>query len=779
MPLILGNLGRWWPLPPKARTVPLPDKSGPNGIRDRFPSFVNCKRFQPSSRISVRQDVTFQMMDEQSAPEEREDSIAQIGGAPPPAGWTARQDSLAADTGLSILLVEGHQPPAPAISNNNSICHAFQSSPEYVKLCDPYCGRAFDRAVAQKGPVHYRCHAGLHCVALPVPLERKRHLAVITGRAFLTTADYRELCERIREGDLQGLLSAELFQNVIFAARPDLDDLARRVLEEAEEQQQSAQAVADDEPQTPVTPATEKAPAPLQVEREPAEASAFDVGIFSPDATLDEACESVLKIICDKHDLASAALLLLDDEKFACASAVGDFRNKPLHLQVERKDPRWLKAAAKAMPLIVYESAEGFVPLPSRGGKKGGRLAEAYPLIIGDEVKGALIVGDEQLTDEVRAGVSHACHRIAFPLEVIRLKEELERSEIFADRIQFFTESVTTSEPAEAYRSILQHSTKLLGAERGSLLVFDEMSNELTVKAAVGARAEVLNEARVQPGEGVSGTVFQEGRPLLVRDLYTAGVSPAPAERCYKTKSFISYPITIGGRKVGVLNVTDKTEGCYDDVDLSLLESIAPQMALALDRAEWQEKATQFQLMSITDPLTGMLNRRYLEERLMEELNRSRRYEHPMSFMMIDIDDFKHYNDRNHHQAGDLALEMTAQCLKSALRSADVASRYGGEEFCILLPQTSLSEAKIIGERIRRRVERTRYPHGKHQPLGALTVSIGISSLGPGIDTPETIIRAADRALYLAKERGKNRVEAYEDASAPEPPVANVPEEVK
>lgn len=720
--------------------------------------------------------MTFQMMDEQSAPE-REDSIAQIGGSRPPANWPARQDSLAAATGLSILLVEGRQPPSPAISNNNSICHAFQSSPEHVHLCDPYCGAAFERAVAQREAVHYRCHAGLHCVALPVPLERKRELAVITGRAFLTTADYRELCERFREGDLQKLLSAELFQNVIFAAQPDLDDLARRVLEEAEEYQGSAPPV-EEEPQTPITPADEKEASHAPELETKSQTGAFNAGIFSPDAKLDEACESVLKIICDEHNLSSAALLLLDDEKFACASALGDFRNKPLRLQVERKDPRLIKVAEKALPLIVYESGEGFVPLPSRGQKKGVRLAEAYPLVIGDEVKGALIVGDEHLSDEMRARISHACRRVAFPLEVIRLKEELERSEIFADRIQLFTESVTTSEPAEAYRSILQHSTELLGAERGSLLVFDEMSNELTVKAAVGARSEVLNEARVQLGEGVSGTVFQEGRPLLVRDLYAAGVSPAPAERCYKTKSFISYPITIAGRKVGVLNVTDKTEGYYTDVDLSLLESIAPQMALALDRAEWQEKATQFQLMSITDPLTGMLNRRYLEERLMEELNRSRRYEYPMSFMMIDIDDFKHYNDRNHHQAGDLALEMTAQCLRSALRSADVASRYGGEEFCILLPQTSLSEAKIIAERIRRRVERTRYPHGKHQPLGALTVSIGISSLAAGLETPETIIRAADRALYLAKERGKNRVEAYEDAP-PEPPIANVSEEAK
>ncbi|HWS56700.1 MAG TPA: sensor domain-containing diguanylate cyclase, partial [Pyrinomonadaceae bacterium] len=218
---------------------------------------------------------------------------------------------------------------------------------------------------------------------------------------------------------------------------------------------------------------------------------------------------------------------------------------------------------------------------------------------------------------------------------------------------------------------------------------------------------------------------------------------------------------------VGVLNVTDKAGGgSYDEVDLNLLEMIAPQMALAIDRAEWHRKATQFQLLSITDPLTGLVNRRYLEERLSEELERSKRHRFAMSFMMVDIDDFKNYNDRHGHQAGDLALEMTAQCLKTALRSADVAARYGGEEFSILLPQTGLAEARVIGERIRRRVERTHFPHGKSQPHGAVTVSLGVSAFGPDHDTPASVINAADQALYAAKSRGKNCVEIFEPKNA-------------
>ena len=176
-------------------------------------------------------------------------------------------------------------------------------------------------------------------------------------------------------------------------------------------------------------------------------------------------------------------------------------------------------------------------------------------------------------------------------------------------------------------------------------------------------------------------------------------------------------------------------------------------------------KETQYQLMSLVDPLTGLLNRRYLEQRLVEEVERSNRHRYSVSLMMIDIDDFKLYNDRNGHQTGDLVLEMVAQCLKDALRSADVAARYGGEEFCILLPQTSLSEAAMIAERVRRRVERTAFPHNKTQPLGTVTVSIGVAALSSGLNTPAAITGAADRALYIAKSQGKNSIHVHHDES--------------
>ncbi|HYE14498.1 MAG TPA: sensor domain-containing diguanylate cyclase, partial [Pyrinomonadaceae bacterium] len=476
---------------------------------------------------------------------------------------------------------------------------------------------------------------------------------------------------------------------------------------------------------------------------------------LTPGVSLDEACRSAVRMLVEEQSVESLALMLRADDNFYPACVTGAFESRPPRVALKPKEIKLLLAATKGDSIPV--------PAAGRTSSKHEEAVELFPLIVGDEIKGALLVAAASLTGEQRRALAAFCREIAMPLEVARLREELERRTRAASHSQAFTEVLNTALPEEAYSTILRHSTDLLRAERGSLLLYDERAGELAVMAAVGPRADVARESRVRLGEGVAGTVLREGRPVVVRDVSAlAGWEPAPAERSYKTGSFISYPILVGGRRVGVINVTDKAGGgSYDEEDLGLLDLIAPQMALAIDRAEWHQKATQFQLLSITDPLTNLVNRRYLEERLQEELERSKRHRFAMSFLMVDIDDFKAYNDRHGHQAGDLALEMTAQCLKTALRSADVAARYGGEEFSILLPQTGLSEARVIADRIRRRIERTHFPHGKAQPLGAVTVSIGISAFGPDLDTPASIIFAADQALYAAKSRGKNTVEAY------------------
>jgi diguanylate cyclase (GGDEF)-like protein len=657
-----------------------------------------------------------------------------------PPAWAEAQPRLAAAANLSILLVAGRQPPQLTIVNNNSICETFQTSPTHAHLCDPYCGEAFKRAQEAGTVTHYRCHAGLHCFTMPVDLGTQQPLAVIGGRALLAGEDYRALIDRFRTGDLRTLATPAVFRNIILTTQVELERLAMRIGELTAEVKTQAAAPQDANTRRLATEQTIGPDAD-----EPRSAP-----LFPPDAKLREAARVAVQALVESQRLTSVALLLRTEHGFTPLHATGKFPQTGLHFDLktegEGKGTSELTVALLNSQLLLA----------------GGAQVESFPLVIQDEVKGALLVGDVPLEGARRNAIDSFARKIAMPLEVLRLREELEQRMSAAYHLQAFMEQISAAAPGDPYQTILRHCVELLRSERGSLMLFDETANALHVKIAIGPHAQSAQAERVNLGDSVAGTAWRGGRPLVVRDLLTSGHKPAPPERNYKSNSFICYPIRLGGRKVGVLNMTDKASGdVFDELDLNLLDLLVPQMALALDRAEWHQKATQFQLLSITDALTGLVNRRYLEERLSEELERSKRHHFAMSFLMLDIDNFKEYNDRHGHPAGDLALEMTAQCLKSALRSADTAARYGGEEFSVLLPQTNISEAHVIAERIRRRVERTQYPHGKEQPLGAVTISIGISSFGAKLDTPPQIIAAADHALYVAKSHGKNRVEAF------------------
>ncbi len=156
--------------------------------------------------------------------------------------------------------------------------------------------------------------------------------------------------------------------------------------------------------------------------------------------------------------------------------------------------------------------------------------------------------------------------------------------------------------------------------------------------------------------------------------------------------------------------------------------------------------------LAITDPVTGLSNHRYFQEKIREEIERASRHDRIFSLMMIDVDHFKKYNDKFGHPEGDKALALIAKLLKSATRTADSASRYGGEEFVIILPETDKPAAVEVADRIRRDLETL--------SIGDLiTLSIGVSGYPSNGTTCEAIINAADQALYRAKEKGRNKVE--------------------
>jgi diguanylate cyclase (GGDEF)-like protein len=178
--------------------------------------------------------------------------------------------------------------------------------------------------------------------------------------------------------------------------------------------------------------------------------------------------------------------------------------------------------------------------------------------------------------------------------------------------------------------------------------------------------------------------------------------------------------------------------------------------------AETESLMTKLRHQAMTDPLTGLGNRRWLGERAAEELARAERLREPVSVLVLDLDRFKGINDSHGHETGDRVLVATSEVVRTCLRPYDLAARIGGEEFCILLPRTTTDEAEAIGERLRRTLEATIVP-----PLrqGRMTASFGLCTAGPGDRLPDLLLRA-DFALYEAKRAGRNCIKRASDSEA-------------
>jgi diguanylate cyclase (GGDEF)-like protein len=175
-----------------------------------------------------------------------------------------------------------------------------------------------------------------------------------------------------------------------------------------------------------------------------------------------------------------------------------------------------------------------------------------------------------------------------------------------------------------------------------------------------------------------------------------------------------------------------------------------------------RESRTALERLSVTDPLTGLFNRRRMMEALENEVRRSRRLSHPFTVLMADVDLFKNYNDRYGHPAGDAVLKRVAAILREASRDVDLVARYGGEEFLIVMPETRVAGAIDVGERVRARVAAEKLPEG------SITISVGVAEFPLHGDSAEALIAAADAAMYQAKRDGRDRV-VVASARAPVP----------
>jgi len=213
-------------------------------------------------------------------------------------------------------------------------------------------------------------------------------------------------------------------------------------------------------------------------------------------------------------------------------------------------------------------------------------------------------------------------------------------------------------------------------------------------------------------------------------------------------------PLIAHGTSLGMLHVSAHERDGTANNDTTLVEAIAEQLSLAIANLHLRET---LRLQSLRDPLTGLFNRRYLEENLNRELQRCARRGLPLTVMMLDVDHFKSFNDEYGHAAGDALLSQIGQTLGSLVREEDIACRYGGEEFTVVLPEAGAGEAALRAEGIRSEIGSTTVTHLR-STLGPRTISIGVATFPADGDTPAQLLAKADRALYEAKAQGRDRV---------------------
>lgn len=250
------------------------------------------------------------------------------------------------------------------------------------------------------------------------------------------------------------------------------------------------------------------------------------------------------------------------------------------------------------------------------------------------------------------------------------------------------------------------------------------------------------------PGTGLASRAIAQGQSVIEGDVTTASeYFPGFVE----TQSEMCLPLIFFGEKLGVLALDSATKGAFDVEDVRPLESVADICAAAIQNANYFERMRQ---LAYVDGLTGIHNRRYFEMRIVEELERASRFQGRMSVIMVDIDHFKRLNDEFGHLLGDEVLRGVAAIMKAQLRKVDMVCRYGGEEFAVVVPETTGENAVTVAEKLRRQIETHPFPGVPR----SVTISCGVADYPEHGNTRDEVVAAADTALYMAKQQGRNRV---------------------
>jgi diguanylate cyclase (GGDEF)-like protein len=304
-------------------------------------------------------------------------------------------------------------------------------------------------------------------------------------------------------------------------------------------------------------------------------------------------------------------------------------------------------------------------------------------------------------------------------------------------------------------RTILDQMERIMEAELWTLLMLDEKTQELYYAVAAGGEQEALRDLRVKVGEGVAGWVVEHGETLIVPETATdPRLMEEGGTTSHNIRSVIALPLR--GRKGthGAIEIFNPNTEQMTDYTIAFLHILADHAAIAIENAH---DVARIQQLTITDDTTGLFNVRHLYEVLGRELGRCSRMKLPLSLAFIDLDQFKLVNDVHGHLVGSELLSRTGQRLRELSRKQDWCFRYGGDEFVILMPESSAEEAHAQATKLLNELMSTRF-HMKGGLELSVRASVGLATAPADGSTVHAVIGTADTRMYMVKSNGRGQV---------------------
>ncbi len=405
-------------------------------------------------------------------------------------------------------------------------------------------------------------------------------------------------------------------------------------------------------------------------------------------------------------------------------------------------DPRLLREAMRRRKDLPFVALEASGTRGARGTVRRGLRARVALPVSAATLSDILSREARLMETETRLAASRA-----------RARTYQRRLTILADIAQAAN---SVLEPRRVMEIVMSRAQDLIPTQAWTLFLIDEKEHMVKLELAAGDDLRPVKNYRLKIGQGVAGWVVQYKKPVLIDDVREDRRFDARCDMLtgFRTRSILSAPLNSRGRNIGAVEMMNRRRGRFGDDDLAMLTTLIEPGAIALENAILYQRSTE---LTVTDDLTKLFNSRYLNVHLRREIMRSKRYGVPVSLIFLDLDGFKVINDSYGHLAGSRALYEVGQVIQDTVREIDVVSRYGGDEFTVILPQTGASGAMIIADRIRKSIEDTVFLTEMSREV-RLTASFGVATFPDCGETREDLIQRADQAMYRVKGSGKNGV---------------------